>query len=46
MHSLTTAALAEKKCVPCEADDGALDAMGLCGALGKSEAKEMLSEVS
>eukprot|EP00884_Botryococcus_braunii_P014520 jgi/Botrbrau1/23069/Bobra.0243s0010.1 len=38
-------ALAAQKCVPCEADDGALEAMGLCEAFARCEAEGRLAEV-
>lgn len=37
-------ALAAQKCVPCEADDGALEAMGLCEAFARCEAEGRLAE--
>lgn len=38
-------ALVEKKCVPCEADGGALEAMGLCESLSRREAENLLGQV-
>ncbi|KAK9805580.1 hypothetical protein WJX72_006206 [[Myrmecia] bisecta] len=38
-------ALTEKRCVPCEADKGALSYMGMCLTLDRPAAQRMLSEI-
>lgn len=36
--------LAAKRCAPCEGDGGALQFMGLCEALGRGQAEELLQQ--
>lgn len=38
--------LTEKKCEPCEPSAGSLNYMGLCMALSRQEAEEMLAKAS
>lgn len=44
-RAIVCESLVEKRCVPCEKEKGALSYMGLCEALGKSEAENLLTEV-
>ena len=38
--------LVEKRCEPCEPTTGSLDYMGLCMALSKQEAEQLLSQAN